>query len=51
MDSKTFALLMFKQGKNTKEASLVISELYLEDAFTERMLVGHFQRKRPVQGC
>ena len=40
MDSKTFiracALFMFDQGKSTKEASRVISELYPEDAMTER---------------
>ena len=27
---------MFDQGKNTKEATRVISELYPEDAMTER---------------
>ena len=40
MDSKTYiracALFMFDQGKSTKEASRVISELYPEDAMTER---------------
>ena len=39
MDSKTYkracALFLFDQVKNIKEATLVISELYPEDAMTE----------------
>ena len=50
MDSKTYiracALFMFDQGKSTKEATRVISELYPEDAMTERTCERWFAKFR-----
>ena len=50
MDSKTYiracALFMFDQGKSTKEASWAISELYPEDAMTERTCEPWFAKFR-----
>ena len=50
MDSKTYiracALFMFDQGKNSKEATRVISELYPEDAMTERTCERWFAKFR-----
>ena len=50
MDSKTYiracALFMFDQGKSTKEASRVISELYPKDAMIERTCERWFAKFR-----
>ena len=50
MNSKTYiracALFIFDQGKNSKEATRVISELYPEDAITKRTCERWFAKFR-----